>query len=253
MKKYTVITALFGNYECLRDNQYKHPDVEYICVTDRINLCSNTWKIVYAPAVIDPSWSDRRKTYYVRYHLHEFSNSENLMWIDGSIELRDMTDIFETFSNSQYTMLNLGGYPFKEWFHNFSMFSENCKSIFYMDEEYFLLYYNKIQNLLEYMKVNGISNKHPNYQHINGRARIFKNTKENRKLLVDCWNLLISNDLMKNPFNIQRGKHENFYDIYYYDEIVFGLVCREIYTNWNYNYNEFPFTVYKHNSNEILR
>ena len=75
MKKYTVITALFGNYECLRDNQYKHPDVEYICVTDRINLCSNTWKIVYAPAVIDPSWSDRRKTYYVRYHLHEFSNS----------------------------------------------------------------------------------------------------------------------------------------------------------------------------------
>lgn len=251
MAKFTVITALFGNYECLRDNQYQSNDVDYLCITDNPNLKSNTWKIIVNPEQINPDWSPRKKTYYVRYHLFEFCNTPNAIWMDGSIELKDVSKIFNEFDAGILTMFYLGGYQFKDWFKNFSMFGKQCECVYNMDEEFFLFYFNKTQNLLEYMRNHNIKFDDTNYRHINGRFRMFKNLPENIKLMNDCWELLNSEDLMKNPMNIQRNKNENFYDVYYYDEIVFGLICRNVYLAWNYNYLEFPFVVYNHNMKTI--
>ena len=251
MAKFTVITAIFGNYECLRDNQYQNKDVDYLCITDNPNLKSNTWKIIVNPEQINPDWSPRKKTYYVRYHLFEFCNTPNAIWMDGSIELKDISNILSEFDAGILSMFYLGGYQFKEWFKLYSMFSKPYEAIDYMDDEYFLLYFNKIQNLLEYMRNHNVKFEDRNYHHINGRFRMFKNTSNNIKLMSDCWDLLISDDLMKNPLNIQRGKNDNFYDIYYYDEIVFGMICRNVYLGWNYNYNEFPFVVYNHNKGTV--
>jgi hypothetical protein len=251
MAKFTVITAIFGNYDCLRDNQHQNKDVDYLCITDNPNLKSNTWKIIVNPEQINPDWSPRKKTYYVRYHLFEFCNTPNAIWMDASIELQDVSKILTEFDAGILSILYLGGYQFKSWFKKFSMFGDECHSIDYMDDEYFLFYYNKIQNLLEYIKNNKINTNDSNFRHINGRLRMFKNTSDNIKLMNDCWELLNSEDLMKNQFNIKRGKNENFYDIYYYDEIVFGLFCKDVYLAWNYNYNEFPFIVYNHNTYNI--
>lgn len=251
MKRYTVITALFGNYECLRDNQYQRNDVDYLCITDNPNLKSNTWKILLNPKQLNPEWSTRKKTYYVRYHLFEFCNTPNAIWIDGSIELNDISSILDYFDNGIYNILHLGGYQFKKWFKHFSLYGENCKYIDNVNKEHFLFYHNKIQNLLEYLNTKNIDMDNQHFYHISGCLRIVKNNEQIKSLMNECWELLNSEDLMKNPFNFQCNKNEIFYDIYYYDEIVFGLVCRDNYLDLAHSFDDFPFTIYNHNSKEI--
>lgn len=252
MAKYTVITAIFGNFECLRDNQYQNKDVDYLCITDNPNLKSNTWKIIVNPEQINPDWSPRKKTYYVRYHLFDFCNTPNAMWIDGSIELNDITEILNNFDNSIYSMFCFDGCKFKDWFCKYSIFGDTVNKINSMDEEYFLFYYNKIQNLLLYLYKHKIDQNHINIFHINGRVRIIKNYEQNIQLMNECWELLNNPELLQNDLNIKRDKTEHFYDIYFYDEIIYGIVTREIYNKWKYDYNLFPFTVYKHNTNEKI-
>jgi len=44
--RYSILTFIFGNYECLREVQDKKEDIEYVCITDNKYLVSSTWKIV---------------------------------------------------------------------------------------------------------------------------------------------------------------------------------------------------------------
>ena len=47
MKRYSVVTYIFGDYEKLREIQGTlDPDAEYICITDNPDLKSDTWQII---------------------------------------------------------------------------------------------------------------------------------------------------------------------------------------------------------------
>lgn len=73
--------------------------IEYICVTDDINLKSDTWKII-----VDEDLKDKNPEYasfYVRYHPFKYCNSDICMRIDGSIKInKSLISIFEEFDSS---------------------------------------------------------------------------------------------------------------------------------------------------------
>ena len=46
MKKYSILTFNFGNYEVFREPEAVDENCEYVYVTDNPNLKSNIWKII---------------------------------------------------------------------------------------------------------------------------------------------------------------------------------------------------------------
>lgn len=95
--RYTVLTYIFNHYENLKEILEKDPEAEYICVTDDPDLTSDTWNVVYDERLLEIS--PFNKTFFVRYHPFEYANSDIVVKIDGSIEvkksLKDIIDAFE--------------------------------------------------------------------------------------------------------------------------------------------------------------
>ena len=51
--KYSVLSFIIGKgYEILHEVKNQQSDVEYIVVTDDINLRSSTWKVIYDESLL---------------------------------------------------------------------------------------------------------------------------------------------------------------------------------------------------------
>lgn len=129
---YSVITAVFGNYEMVREIENPREDVEYVLVTDNPELKSSTWKIKLVDSFFD-GMSGYAKSFYVKYHPFEFVESDIFLWVDGSIQIkRDFTyALMMPFINSNYELLeltnmvnNIGRWEAGRWaengFHGFT-------------------------------------------------------------------------------------------------------------------------------------
>lgn len=85
----TIFTAIFGNYDDLKEPQVITPGWRYICFTDQ-NLKSNTWEIVRRQML--PEGATRTARYYkIMFHRH--IESEFSIWIDASFIIK--TDLNE--------------------------------------------------------------------------------------------------------------------------------------------------------------
>lgn len=102
MKKYSILTCLFGNYERLQEVKDYRDDVEYICITDNRDLTSVTWEIKMADKFI-LSLPFVNQWTYIRYHPFEFVNTDVCLYIDASVEIvKDVTVcLMEPFINSE--------------------------------------------------------------------------------------------------------------------------------------------------------
>ena len=80
-------TAIFGGSDDLVNPSFPIDETDYICFTDRPEIESTIWKVVYIPCV----YRDPRRTAKVFKLLpHIFlSNYEISIWIDGAIELKE--------------------------------------------------------------------------------------------------------------------------------------------------------------------
>lgn len=144
--KYSVITAIFGEYEMVREIQDPRDDVEYVLVTDNPNLVSTTWKIKLVDSFFD-GMSGYAKSFYVKYHPFEFIESDVFLWIDGSIQIKkDFTEAIMTpFINSNYDLLeltnmvnNIGRWEAGRWavngFHGFTEHQRDIIDNLFKDE-----------------------------------------------------------------------------------------------------------------------
>lgn len=101
MKKYTVLTYIFGGYEKLRElGGQLDPDAQYICITDSPALKSDTWIVIYDRSMDNMVPFDKVCT--VRYDkCRNYCNSDIIVRIDGSftvsdtMKLRLLVDWFE--------------------------------------------------------------------------------------------------------------------------------------------------------------
>jgi hypothetical protein len=84
--KIVVYTAIFGNYDDLKNQKIKIEGVDFYCFTDNKNLKSNLFKIV----LVEPEYGDNTrnaKIYKILPHKF-FSKYEYSIWIDGSIIIK---------------------------------------------------------------------------------------------------------------------------------------------------------------------
>ena len=85
--RYSVLTYIFGSYEIPHEIENKRDDVEYVLVTDNMELKSSTWNVVYWKGNDRDNPFD--KVCYVRYHPFEFVSTDICVKIDGSIFIKD--------------------------------------------------------------------------------------------------------------------------------------------------------------------
>ena len=100
MKKYSILSYNFNNYEILREPLEISGDAEYIYVTDNKKLKSNKWNIVYLNEDFN-DYSAISKTMYVRYHPFEFCNTDTVIILDGSMHIiKSLDKLYKDFTES---------------------------------------------------------------------------------------------------------------------------------------------------------
>ena len=100
VKRYTVLTYIFGNYEKVHEVEAKDPEADYVLVTDNPHLHSDTWRIVFDPMAGKSVFG---KCYEVRFHPFRFVNTPVVVRIDGSVAVRgSLKEIVDKFEAGKY-------------------------------------------------------------------------------------------------------------------------------------------------------
>ena len=100
MKKYSILTFIFKDYELLRDPVIVDPECEYVCVTDNPDIKSEIWKIRPFKAD-DPIYG----SFYVRWHPFEFVDTKVCIILDASVKiLGELNKLYTYFYESKKLM-----------------------------------------------------------------------------------------------------------------------------------------------------
>ena len=97
--KKVVYTAIFGNYDSIKDPDYVNDDWDYICYTDNQNLTSNVFTIKYVQPVFEQKTKNARM---IKLLSHIFLiNYDFSLWIDGSVKIRgrNIDELIEKHKN----------------------------------------------------------------------------------------------------------------------------------------------------------
>lgn len=79
MKDIAVITAVYGDYDTLKEPVAQTRDVDWICVTDRERE-PNGWRLIVRPSGLSPSLAAKRP----KMLPWEFTQCRRSIWIDAS-------------------------------------------------------------------------------------------------------------------------------------------------------------------------
>ena len=85
MERYTILSYIFNDYECLHEVLEPDPYADYLLVTDNPNLNSKTWRIVLDER---QGMGVFEKCYDVRFHPFRYAKTSLCVRLDGSIEIR---------------------------------------------------------------------------------------------------------------------------------------------------------------------
>lgn len=84
-----VYTAIFGNYEELKQPTVITPGWKYICFTDQ-DISSPVWEIVK----MEPHLESRRMARYIKIMFHKFVDAEFSLWLDASFQIKMDLNVF---------------------------------------------------------------------------------------------------------------------------------------------------------------
>lgn len=130
-----VYTAIFGDFNPLRPVPKQTVDADYFCFTDNMNLVCDGWKTVFS----DYPRKDlhpriRAKYFKVLFHyLQELKDYDVIIWIDGSIEIRDAGFIQWCLDNLAEDML-LFKHPQRDCIFEEFKASDECRKYDHEDK-----------------------------------------------------------------------------------------------------------------------
>ena len=109
-ERYTVMTIIIGDYEMLHEVEEKSPNARYLCITDREDLKSDTWEVVYDQQLQGSAFN---KVMDIRWHPWRYTKDDIIISIDGSIGIRqNLDDLIIAFRNGGYD-LSLMVHPYR--------------------------------------------------------------------------------------------------------------------------------------------
>ena len=100
--KYSVLTYVIGDYECVHEIKEKDPEAEYILVTDNVNLTSSTWEVLVDEELSGTAFN---KVFQIRYFPWKYVNTDIVVKIDGSMEVnKSLAPIIKKFEDEHHQM-----------------------------------------------------------------------------------------------------------------------------------------------------
>lgn len=106
MIKYTILTCLFGYYDTLKEPEEIDINAEYICITDRKDLYSNTWKIIYDEELDNDVLTGIQKSFIVKYNKlfnYVSEDSKYVIRLDASIQIhKSLQPIIQYVDENNY-------------------------------------------------------------------------------------------------------------------------------------------------------
>ena len=106
MNKIVVYTAIFNNYDWLKDPVVVSDGVDYICYTDSESVRSNVWKVVRinlegkSPSLVN-------REIKLLYPFSELSRYDYSLYVDGSIMIKaDVGKFLHKYISDSLVMMN---------------------------------------------------------------------------------------------------------------------------------------------------
>ena len=104
------MTIIIGNYEMVHEIKQKSQFARYLLITDRADLKSDTWEVIYDPEL---QGSNFHKVMDIRWHPWRYTKDEIVVSIDGSIGVNEsLDDLICQFVNGGYE-LSLMVHPYR--------------------------------------------------------------------------------------------------------------------------------------------
>lgn len=101
-KSYTVMTIIIGDYEILHEIDEKSANARYLCITDRADIQSDTWEVIYDPELCG---SNFHKVMDIRWHPWRYTQDDIVISVDGSIGIHESLDpLVCEFRNGGYEL-----------------------------------------------------------------------------------------------------------------------------------------------------
>lgn len=106
MNKYLVYTAIFNNYDWLKEPVVVPNGVDFVCYTDSPSLSSKHWKVVKVDARgKSPSLLNREIK--LLYPYTEMSDYNYSLYVDGSIMIKgNVLDFFQKYTEKEPVLMN---------------------------------------------------------------------------------------------------------------------------------------------------
>jgi hypothetical protein len=79
-----LISALYGDYDNLKDPVPQNGDVEYICLTDNPDLCSDVWRMIYWPKPHMPAFLAAKSPKMLPAY---YTTARASVWVDMSVQV----------------------------------------------------------------------------------------------------------------------------------------------------------------------
>lgn len=94
MNKYVVYTAIFNNYDWLKDPVVASPNIDFICYTDSYEISSKVWKIIHVDLPASSKASILNRKIKLLYPFDELLAYDYSLYVDGSIMLKGDIEFF---------------------------------------------------------------------------------------------------------------------------------------------------------------
>lgn len=170
--KKVVYTAIFGNYDSIKEPEYINKDWDYVCFTNNKNLKSDIFTVKYVDAIFDNQTKNPRM---LKILSHIFLiGYDYTLWIDGSVKLRG-TNIENLINQHKDSYIALHKHEVRECVYDEAQACINAKK----DDQ------NKIEKQITRYKDEGLPLNTP----VAETAEILRNqnNKNTKQLNISWW------------------------------------------------------------------
>lgn len=103
-ERLVVYTALFGDYDLLRDPVGEFGDVDFVCFTDQAQLVSQVWDIIHVPAE-GRSQVELNRLY--KFFPHKFLKEYTMsFYVDSNIQIKEKArELFQFLTESTHAFV----------------------------------------------------------------------------------------------------------------------------------------------------
>ena len=100
-----VYTAIFGDYDELKEPTVISKNVRYVCFSDR-PISSTTWEVKVIKTKRESARAARHVKIYYDAYFHSLKESDQLMWIDANQQINcDLNELFDN-AKSDFQLLS---------------------------------------------------------------------------------------------------------------------------------------------------